>query len=244
MDNQENKLCFFITANTPCNYLEERQANSLFADPLFPRDKALYSALVENGFRRSGEHIYKPYCQQCSECIPVRIPVTDFNYSRNQKRTWKKNQDLSIQRLDAEFKQEHFELYQKYLVSRHKDGGMDNPSEENYKHFLWTPWSETALIEFRLDNTLIAIAVIDQLKHAYSAVYTFFDPEFSNRSLGRFAVLYLIEETKKQGFPWLYLGYWIASCNKMSYKIEYQPMECFIGEEWKTFSTLELDPNT
>lgn len=241
MDVQENKLQFFITPPSPCNYLDNREASSLFADPLFPKNRALYTALVANGFRRSGEHLYKPYCSKCSECIPVRIPVNDFSFNRNQKRTWKKNQDLTVNQHIAEFQAEHFELYKKYLSSRHKDGGMDNPTKENYKDFLWASWSETRLIEFRLNAKLIAVAVVDQLKEAFSAVYTFFDPDYSERSLGRFAILYLIETAKQLDFPWLYLGYWIASCDKMKYKTEYQPIECFIDEEWKKFSTLPFN---
>jgi leucyl-tRNA---protein transferase len=240
MDNQSKKLRFFLTSPHSCNYLDNREATSLFADPLYPKNKEIYSALVANGFRRSGEHLYQPYCAECSECIPIRIPVNDFKMSRNQKRTWKKNQDLTVKIVNAEFNEEHFQLYTKYLSLRHPDGGMDNPSIKDYKNFLWASWSETRLFEFRLDKKLIAVAVVDQLKNAFSAVYTFFDPEFQQRSPGKYAILYLIEHTRQMSYSWLYLGYWIANCNKMKYKIEYQPVECFISEEWKNFSTLDF----
>lgn len=241
MDNQSQKLRFFLTAPHLCNYLDNHEATSLFADPLFPKHKSLYTTLVANGFRRSGEHLYKPHCESCSECIPVRIPVNEFKTKRNHKRTWKLNQDINIQKSISGFQEEHFQLYSKYLSERHPGGGMDNPSKENYKDFIWASWSDTLLYEFRLDKKIIAVAVVDQLQNALSAVYTFFDPDMSQRSLGKFAILYLIELSKQSGFNWLYLGYWIAGCDKMKYKIEYQPMECFIDEEWKKFSTLPLD---
>ena len=240
MDNDSNKLRFFLTPSHPCNYLDGPEATSLFADPVFPKNKNLYSALVANGFRRSGEHLYQPYCSQCSECVPIRIPANEFRLNRNQKRTWKNNQDVSFKMVNADFSEEHFQLYTKYLSMRHPDGGMDNPSKDDYKNFLWASWSETRLLEFRLNEKLIAVAVIDQLENAYSAVYTFFEPDFKQRSLGKFAILCLIEETKRQNYSWLYLGYWIADCNKMKYKIEYQPAECFIDQEWKKFSTLSF----
>lgn len=240
MDEQSKKLRFFITPPHSCNYLDNREASSLFADPIFPKNKSLYSALVANGFRRSGEHLYQPYCSDCSECIPIRIPVNEFKLRRNQKRTWKNNQDLNIKDVNADFKEEHFQLYRKYLAMRHPDGGMDNPDEDDYQNFLWSFWSETRLFEFRLNEKLIAVAVVDQLEDAFSAVYTFFDPDFQQRSLGKNAILYLIEQAKQKGFSWLYLGYWIADCNKMKYKIEYQPVECLINEEWKKFSTIDF----
>lgn len=238
MDNQSQKLRFFITSPHSCNYLDDREATSVFADPLFKKDKHLYSTLVANGFRRSGEHLYKPHCLGCSECVSVRIPVHEFKIRRHQKRAWEHNQDLDIKSADAVFQEEHFQLYKKYLSSRHANAGMDNPTRENYTDFLLASWSDTLLYEFRLDEKLIAIAVVDQLQDAYSAIYTFFDPDFQQRSLGKFAILYLIEQSKQLGYSWLYLGYWIANCDKMKYKIEYQPIECFIDEEWKKFSTL------
>jgi leucyl-tRNA---protein transferase len=241
MDDQSDKLRFFITSPHTCNYLEDREATSLFADPLFPKNKTLYSTLVENGFRRSGEHLYQPYCAECSECIPVRIPVNEFKPRRNQKRTWNNNQDLSISISPAEFREEHFLLYDKYLSMRHPDGGMDNPSRESYKEFLWSSWSETFFHEFRLEDKLVAVAVVDQLQDGLSAVYTFFDPDMQYRSPGKFSILYLIEHAKQSGIKWLYLGYWIANCDKMKYKIDFQPVECFIDKEWKKFNTLPFN---
>ena len=243
MDNQTSQLKFFISPSHACSYLEDRQATSLFADPVFPKNKSLYTALVTNGFRRSGEHLYQPYCVDCSECVPIRVPARDFTFNRNQKRVWKKNQDVTVSIVPAEFHQDHFDLYKKYLSSRHPGGGMDNPTEDDYINFLWSSWSETQLFEFRFNDKLIAVAVVDELEGAFSAVYTFFDPDEHKRSPGKYAILYLIKHTIKFNYSWVYLGYWIAGCNKMKYKIEYQPVECFINEKWKKFSTLNFAGN-
>jgi leucyl-tRNA---protein transferase len=241
MDDQSHKLRFFITSPHSCNYLDNREATSVFADPYFPKSKELYSRLVANGFRRSGEHLYKPHCMTCSECVPVRIPVNEFKMRRNQKRTWKLNQDLSIQKSRAIFKEDHFLLYQKYQSERHPNGGMDNSSRDDYIEFLLASWSDSYLYEFRLEDKLAAVSVVDELDDAYSAIYTFFDTDLQQRSLGKFAILALIEQSKQDGLSSLYLGYWISSCDKMKYKIDYQPIECLIDEEWKKFNTLSFN---
>ena len=236
MDNQTHRLRFFITPAHACAYLPGFEASSLFADPLFPKGKTLYSALIANGFRRSGKHLYRPCCGQCQACVPVRIPVAKFRMNRNQRRVRTKNRELTVSRRAADFCEEHFLLYKKYLSARHADGDMANPSPDNYRDFLWTAWSDTALFEFRLARRLIAVAAVDQLERAFSAVYTFFDPDHARRSPGKFVILYLVEQARQLGCDWLYLGYWIADCKKMNYKIEYQPLECFMQNEWKKFS--------
>ena len=238
MGKHSTELTFFLTAPHECNYIDDKEATSLFADPIYPKNKELYSILVENGFRRSGEHLYRPHCASCSECVPVRIPVNEFSPRRHQRRNIKQNQDVSVTETQACFNEEHFLLYERYLAARHKNSGMDNPTEENYRDFLWCDWSDTRLFEYRIDKKLIAVAVVDNLKNANSAVYTFFETEYASRGLGKYAILNMIETTKNEGKNWLYLGYWIASCQKMSYKIEYQPIECFLDNQWKRFQQL------
>ena len=234
MSKVAHKLGFYATPPHECSYLSDKQATTLFADPRFPKNRQLYSALLGNGFRRSGEHLYQPYCTGCSACIPIRIPVNDFKPTRNQIRTWKRNHDLIIRPRDTGFDLHHYELYQRYLVSRHAGGGMDNPTPESYMDFLTANWADTVFLEMKHENQLLAVAIVDRMDDALSAVYTFFDPEFSNRSLGKFAILYEINEASRTGLSWLYLGYWIAECKKMNYKNEYQPMEYFLDGKWRT----------
>lgn len=226
------KLGFFATPPHGCNYLPGREATTLFADPRFPKNSRLYSALADCGFRRSGEHLYIPHCQNCSACVPVRVPVAEFRPSRGQARTLRRNRDLTIVRCNAEFKPDHFELYRRYLSARHKGGGMDDPTPESYMDFLTASWSDTVFFEMKLNDELVAVAVADRMHDAFSAVYTFFDPAHGARSLGRFAVLFQIEEARRLKLKWLYLGYLIDGCRKMEYKSEYQPLEYYVNNRW------------
>jgi len=232
MTRKADNLGFYATPEHDCAYLPNQKAITLFADPNYPKNKTLYSALASIGFRRSGEHVYQPYCKKCSACVPIRIPVQEFRPSRNQKRNWNRNRDLICTIKPAKFSEEHFQLYQRYIVNRHPGGGMDNPSVTSYMEFLTASWTDSRFIEFRCEDNLVAVAVIDVMDNALSAVYTFFDPEQASRSPGRYAILYEIELARQYGYSWLYLGYWINQCGKMSYKNEYRPYECYIKNEW------------
>ena len=232
MSQVPQSIALYASPATDCNYLPGQQSISLFANPDLPKNKSLHSSLSRQGFRRSGEFIYRPGCEKCNACIATRVPVHEFQPSRGQRRTWKQNQDLAVKILPAEFNLEQFELYQRYLSKRHANGGMDDPTPESYVQFLSSSWSETYFMEFRLNKKLAAIAVVDELENALSAVYTFFDPELSKRSLGRFSILYEIEYAREKGLEWLYLGYWIDECQKMQYKQGYQPQEHFRKNQW------------
>jgi len=226
------RLSFYATPEHDCSYLDDKQAITLFADPHAELDNHIYSTLSQYGFRRSGKHIYRPSCPTCSACIPIRIPVNEFKAKRIHKRTWKANQDLEVTILSAEFHQEHHQLYNKYIQSRHPDGGMNDPDPDKYIEFLTSEWSITRFIEFRLKDTLVAVAVLDQLEDGFSAVYTFFDPGLTQRSLGTLGILWSIEFTRETGLEWLYLGYLIRECPKMSYKTQFQPQQSFIQGKW------------
>ncbi len=235
------KLGFYATPPHRCNYLHDQQATTLFADPSFPKDKRLYSALTSSGFRRSGTHLYIPHCKGCTACISVRVPTDEFIPSRNQRRSWRKNADLEIKALPAVFQQEHFDLYREYLGIRHPEGGMDNPTPESYMEFLTAEWTDTIFYEMRAARKLVGIAVTDIMDDAFSAVYTFYDPTQSHRSPGRFAILYQIEQARIKGLKWLYLGYWIKQCNKMNYKSEYRPHQVYMNNNWYSCYTPPLD---
>lgn len=230
-DNR-NRLLFFATPEHPCSYIPGRQATTLFADPGHPKDARLYSQLSHQGFRRSGRHIYRPRCRTCRACVPVRVPVAEFLPRRSQRRAWQANSDLRVRRLEARFRAEHFALYCSYINTRHPGGGMENPTPQDYVEFLISPWTETRFFEFRAGERLVAVAVADLLDDGLSAVYTFFDPKCAARSPGVFALLWEIEEARRLGLEWLYLGYWIAESSKMRYKREYQPQEHLVKGHW------------
>ncbi len=228
-----NKLRFYVTSPRSCSYLESEQAVSIFADPFAMLNQSIYNQLAVAGFRRSGNDLYLPGCTDCSACIPLRVPVSHFSPGRSQQRTWKRNQNLDSKILPAEFKADHFALYKDYLQSRHPDGGMAESDESQYVKFLCSYWCKTRFIEFRDNGKLLAVAVTDYLDTALSAVYTFFDPDERQRSLGTYAILYQIDLAKRLGLRWLYLGYWIKTCQSMNYKADYRPCEMFKDGHWQ-----------
>nr|VFK37223.1 MAG: arginine-tRNA-protein transferase [Candidatus Kentron sp. SD]VFK41525.1 MAG: arginine-tRNA-protein transferase [Candidatus Kentron sp. SD]VFK78506.1 MAG: arginine-tRNA-protein transferase [Candidatus Kentron sp. SD] len=228
-----HQLLFLLESPRACAYLPDRRAMTLFADPRYPKDKRLQTLLSENGFRRSGQHLYRPHCRGCQACVPVRVPVAEFQPRRRQRRAWRRNQDITVFPRPAAFCEEHFALYQRYINTRHAKGGMENPTPDQYLDFLIAPWAETMFIEFRLMRRLLALGVVDFLDNGLSAVYTCFDPDYSERSLGVYAVLWFIHEATRRGLDWLYLGYWIESSPKMCYKSDYRPQERLQGNKWE-----------
>jgi len=226
-------LDFYLTPEHECSYLPRQQAMTLFADPAVCIDTSIYSELIQYGFRRSGTHVYRPRCSMCDACIPIRIPVNDFTASRSQRRVWKRNQDLTISTVAAEYNEEHFALYRRYMANRHAGGGMDNPEPEKYSEFLINPYINACFYEFRRDRQLLAVAAVDRLNCGISAVYTFFEPAESARSLGSMAILWQIEEARQQQIPHVYLGYWIKECQKMVYKEQFRPFEVLREGQWQ-----------
>lgn len=226
-------LLFYASAEHPCSYLAGKQAVTLFADPKATLSPELYSALSDLGFRRSGEYVYAPRCPGCQACLPARVPIKTFQPDRSQRRNWRRNQDLEVQLLPAHFSDETFALYQRYIQSRHPDGSMATPDHEQANRYFSSCWAETRFAVFSLKGKTLAIAVIDILEQGLSAVYTFFDPAEHKRGLGVFAVLWMIEETRRRGLPYLYLGYLIQESPKMAYKAQYRPLEVLRDGQWQ-----------
>lgn len=225
-------LKFYATQPHPCSYLPEEQAVTLFLDPQQPIQSDTYSQLSELGFRRSGEHLYRPHCAQCRACVPARIPAADFVPNKQQLRIHKRNRDLQVTTRRPVMNEEIYQLYSRYIIARHSDGDMFPPSREQFQSFLVSEDAFCEFNEFRLDGRLLAVAVTDRLNNGLSAVYTFFDPDQSRRSLGRYAILWQIEQARRSGLPAVYLGYWIRNCRKMNYKTEYRPLEMLINQRW------------
>ncbi|MEJ2480337.1 MAG: arginyltransferase [Acidihalobacter sp.] len=228
------QMLFFLSRPHACSYLQGQVAASLVADPEAPHTPMLYGELLEFGFRRSGEHVYAPRCPDCQACIPTRIPAADFAPSRSHRRCLKRNADLRVNWVPARHTPEYFRLYRKYLSTRHPAGGMDDPTPQEFRDFLISDWCSTEFMELRLDGRLVGVAVTDVLPRAFSAIYTFFDPELSQaRSLGTFAILSQIEEARRRGLSHLYLGYWIEACDKMAYKSRFKPFEIYGSGGWQ-----------
>ena len=231
-----SQVQFFLTPKHPCSYLNRNNAQTLFFDPRQTITPKLYQTLTDQGFRRSGSHLYRPHCGSCNACIPTRVPVEQFQLKRSQKRVLKRNPDIQVKLEEATFSRRHYHLYERYISLRHADGDMYPASEDQYRSFLLSPWSNSVFVSLYCESRLLSVAVTDKQSNGLSAIYTFFEPTEDDRSLGVLSILKQIELCQDLNLPYLYLGYWIRDCEKMSYKTQYRPTELFVNNRWVTLS--------
>jgi arginine-tRNA-protein transferase len=223
---------YYLTTTYTCSYLPDLQARSQVATPTLMIDTPIYSALVQLGFRRSGTYTYRPHCDNCFACVPLRVLSKEFAPTRSQRRAWRQHSNLIATVLPLQNKSEHYELYQRYQHTRHKGGGMDIDDPESYQNFLLQSNVDTLLVEFRDQNVLRMVSIIDVLSDGLSSVYTFYEPEVPHARFGVYNVMWQIELSRQLNLDFVYLGYWIEHSKKMAYKIEYQPAQGFQNGSW------------
>jgi leucyl-tRNA---protein transferase len=225
---------FYRTSTLACPYLPEQRERKLITE-LAGRDaRSFYDDLCRAGFRRSHHLAYRPSCAGCNSCVPVRVAVARFADGRSTRRIRKLNADLAAGPVALRATAEQYRLFARYERSRHADSEMAAMTFGDYRAMIEDSPIETRLIEFRdAGRALVGGCLIDVVDDGYSAVYSFFDPTALRRSLGTFMVLWLVDDARAESLPFVYLGYWIAESDKMSYKTRFRPLEALGGNGWQ-----------
>lgn len=219
----------------PCPYLSGHVERNLFTELRGVQSQEQHENLTRAGFRRSHHIVYRPACPGCTGCVPVRIVASEFRPTRSERRILRRNRDLSATLLDPVATDEHYAIFAAYQRDRHSDGEMAAMTFSDFRAMVEDTVVDTQLVEFRnVEGDLVAGCLIDRISDAYSAVYSYFDPEYGDRSLGNFMILWLVETAASIGLSYVYLGYWIEACDKMSYKTRYRPIEQLGDAGWET----------
>ena len=237
---------FYLTAPSPCPYLEGRKERKVFTHLVGEKAVQINDMLTQGGFRRSQNIAYRPACETCRACVSVRILAQEFTTSRNMRRVVAANEDLVSTVYDAEPSTEQYSLFRSYLDARHRRGGMSDMTVLDYAMMVEDTHVDTRIIEYRKrgpdtfitgkgEGELVAIALTDVMGDGLSMVYSFFNPDMPERSLGTFMILDHIERARTMGLPHVYLGYWVRGSRKMDYKIRFRPQEHLGPSGWARY---------
>ncbi|WP_134499819.1 arginyltransferase [Microvirga pakistanensis] len=234
---------FYLTSPSACPYLPGKEERKVFTHIVGRRGRELNEILTQGGFRRSQTIAYRPACDTCRACVSVRVLVDEFAASGNLKRVLKTNADLIGNEIPNKPSSEQYSLFRRYVDARHADGGMADMTVLDYSMMVEDSHVDTLLIEYRRrgidsgitgrgEGALVAVALTDVMSDGLSMVYSFYDPERQDRSLGTFMILDHIRRAKAMGLPYLYLGYWVEGSKKMGYKARFTPQERLGGHGW------------
>ena len=226
---------FHISRPAPCPYLPGREEQMVFTDLANHGDpNALHDRLSRAGFRRSQSIAYKPNCRHCDACVPLRVPVAEFEPSRSLRRVWQKNAGVASRALPPIAVGEHYRLFQRYVTSRHGEGGMSAMGYDEYVAMIQDTPVLSRLYEYTgPDGALYGACLTDVVDDGLSLVYSFFDPAHESLSPGKFIILWHLAEAKRRNLPYVYLGYWIEASRKMAYKADFRPAEALRCEGWR-----------
>lgn len=232
---------FFLTAPSSCPYLEGQYERKVFTHLVGDKANELNDLLTQGGFRRSQNIAYRPACETCRACVSVRIIANEFTMNRSMRRVWNRNTDLISHSHKAEPSTEQYSLFRTYLDARHRKGGMSDMSVLDYAMMVEDTHVDTQIIEYRRrmpdgqkgEGELLAVALTDVMSDGLSMVYSFFDPDYTERSLGTFLILDHIQRAVRLGLPHVYLGYWVNGSQKMQYKIRFKPQEHLGPKGWE-----------
>ncbi|MEW9808220.1 arginyltransferase [Mesorhizobium marinum] len=237
---------FFLTAPSPCPYLDGQFERKVFTHLVGDKAPEMNDLLTQGGFRRSQNIAYRPACESCRACISVRILADEFRPTRNMRRVAQRNSDLIGEMHDAQPSTEQYSLFRTYLDARHRKGGMSDMTVLDYAMMVEDTHVDTKVIEYRKRGPdtfvtgrgvgeLIAVALTDRMADGLSMVYSYFNPEFEDRSLGTFMILDHIERARAAGLPHVYLGYWVNGSRKMDYKVRFLPQEHLGPKGWDRY---------
>ena len=240
------QLRFFLTAPSPCPYLPDRYERKVFAHLPLSDGASVNDGLTQVGFRRSQNIAYRPACEACSACVSARVPIADYAFSRSERKTLARNDDVERHLVAAEATIEQFDLLRRYLTVRHADGGMAEMTWPDYVAMVEDTAVRTHIIEYRLRSQdtgpgdLIACALVDMMSDGLSLVYSYYDPTEKRRSLGSFMILDHIVQASLTTLPYVYLGYWVRGSDKMDYKVRFSPIELLKPDGWMLAAAREL----
>lgn len=240
------QLRFFLTAPSPCPYLPERFERKVFAHLPLSDGASVNDSLTQVGFRRSQNIAYRPACEACSACVSARIPAADYIFSRSERKTLARNEDVQRGLVEAEATMEQFDLLRRYLLARHADGGMAEMTWPDYVAMVEDTAVRTHIIEYRVRSKdggpgdLIACALVDLMSDGLSLVYSFYDPNLTRRSLGSFMILDHVTQARMTSLPYVYLGYWVRGSEKMDYKVRFSPIELLKPDGWTLAAARDL----
>lgn len=228
---------FYVTAASPCPYIDGQEERKVFTELQGPEAEALNEALGKVGFRRSQTVVYRPACENCAECVSVRVLAKSYKPSRSQRRIAKLNSDLTVEVRPPVTTDEQFDLLTRYLGARHADGSMAGMTREEFDDMVESSPVQTVQFEYRkaLTGDLVAVALTDELSDGLSMVYSFFEPEAERRSIGTYLIHDHIMRAANANQPHVYLGYYVKDSPKMSYKSRFKPLERLGPNGWYPF---------